>query len=263
MIERVVVPVDFSAESERALSIAPGLARWAGVGVELVTVAEPVDRAGVQSRLAELAEGLDDDATWRIVESGGPAEAALLADLHCDEKALWCIGSHARGAWSELLIDSLSEDLVRDAHVPVVLVGPHVSCQPSGRVLAVAIDGTEESEVILPVAATVGEALGMTLRLLQVAAKGWEDLPTDSVETGYLARAAETIPSLRTRTDYDVLHGDHPARDLADYVAAQRDVGLIALATRGLRGRARLLHGSTAFELAHRAVVPVLIVHHV
>jgi nucleotide-binding universal stress UspA family protein len=264
MIERVVVPVDFSAESDRALSIAPVLARWAGTGVELVTVAEPVDRAGVESRLAAVAEVLGDDATWRIVESRGPAEAALLTDLHRDEKALWCIGSHARGAWSELLIDSLSEDLVRDAQVPVVLVGPHVECQPSGRVLAVAIDGTEESEVILPDAATVGDALGMTLRLLQVAGKGWEDLPTDSVETGYLARAARTVPSLdSTTTDYDVLHGDHPARDLADYVAAQRDVGLIALATRGLRGRARLLHGSTAFKLAHRAVVPVLIVHHV
>jgi hypothetical protein len=30
MIERVVVPVDFSPESDRALSIAPVLARWAG-----------------------------------------------------------------------------------------------------------------------------------------------------------------------------------------------------------------------------------------
>jgi nucleotide-binding universal stress UspA family protein len=262
MIERVVVPVDFSAESERALSIAPVLARWAGAGVELVTVAEPDDRAGVEARLAELAEGLGDDATWKVVESGGPAEAALLTELHRDEKALWCIGSHARGAWSELLLDSISEDLARDAHVPVVLVGPHVECQPSGRMLAVAIDGTEESEVILPTAATVGEALGMTVRLLQVAGKGWEDLPNDSVETGYLARAAEKMPSTRLkRADYDILHGDHPARDLSDYVAAQRDVGLIALATRGLRGCARLLHRSTAFELAHRAVVPVLIVH--
>jgi nucleotide-binding universal stress UspA family protein len=264
MIERVVVPVDFSAESDRALSIAPVLARWAGAAVELVTVAEPVDRVDIESRLAELVEGLGDNATWRIVESGGPPEAALLTELHRDEKALWCIGSHARGAWSELLVDSISEELVRDAHVPVVLVGPHVECQPSGRVLAVALDGTEESEVILPVAATVGGALGMTLRLLQVAGKGCEDLPNDSIETGYLARAMETMPSMKsTLADYDVLHGDHPARDMADYVAAQRDVGLVALATRGLRGGARLLHGSTAFELAHRAVVPVLIVHHI
>jgi nucleotide-binding universal stress UspA family protein len=102
------------------------------------------------------------------------------------------------------------------------------------------------------------------LRLLQVAGKGYGDLPTDSIETGYIGRAAHTMPSIQSQlADYDVLHGDHPARDLADYVAAQRDVGLVALATRGLRRRARLLHGSTAFDLAHCAVVPVLIMHHV
>ena len=264
MIERVVVPVDFTAESDRALSVAPVLARWAGAGIELVTVAEPVDRADIESRLARLAYGLGDDACWRIVESGGPAEAALLTELHRDEKTLWCIGSHARGAWSELLVDSVSEDLVRDAHVPVVLVGPHVATPPSGRVLAVALDGTEESEVILPVAANMVGALGMTLRVLQVAGKGREDLPVDSIESGYVARIAATMPSMKSQlADYDVLHGDHPARDLADYVAAQGNIGLVALATRGLRGGARLIHGSTAFELAHRAVVPVLIVRHI
>jgi nucleotide-binding universal stress UspA family protein len=263
MIERVVVPVDFSAESDRALSIAPVLAGWAGAGVELVTVAEPADRTEIASRLAELADGLGDNVTWRVVESGAPVEAALLTELHRDEKALWCIGSHGRRAWSELLVDSVSEDLVRDGHRPVVLVGPHVEAPPFGRVLAVALDGTEDSEVILPAAADLGGALGMTLRLLQVAGKGGEDLPTDSIETGYVARASERMPSIKSQlADYDILHGGHPARDLADYVAAQRDVGLLALATRGLRGRARLLHGGTAFDLAHRAVVPVLIVHH-
>lgn len=264
MIERVVVPVDFTDESERALLVAAVLARWAGASVELVTVAEPVDRAGLEARLAELAEGVGDDATWRIAESGGPPEAALLTELHRDEKALWCIGSHARGKWSELLIRSVSEDLVRDAHVPVVLVGPHVTDVPSGRVLAVALDGTEESEVILPAAAQLGDALGMTLRLLQVAGKGAEGLPRDAVEVGYISRVAQTMPSMEQQlADYDVLHGDHPARDLADYVDAQPDIGMIALATRGLSGRARLLHGGTAFELAHRAMVPVLILHHV
>jgi nucleotide-binding universal stress UspA family protein len=264
MIERVIVPVDFTTESDRALTIAPVLARWADADIELVTVTEPADRVGIESRLAELADGLGDDASWRIVESGGPAEAALLTEMHRDEKALWCIGSHARGAWSELLIDSVSEDLVRDAHVPVVLVGPHVAMQPSGRVLVVALDGTEQSEVILPVAANMGGALGMTLRLLQVAGTGRADLPADSIETGYVARMAATMPSMKSQlADFGVLHGDHPARDLADYITAQHDIGLVAVATRGLRGGARLIHGSTAFELAHRAVVPVLIVHRI
>ena len=264
MIERVVVPVDFTPGSERALVTAPTLARWAGARVELITVVEPVNRADVEPRLAEVGRRSGEATTWRIVESGGPIEAVLLTELHRSEKELWCVGSHARGSLGEMLRDSVSEELVREAHVPVVLVGPHATAAPSGRVLAVALDGTEQSEAILPGVADLADAFGMTLRLLQVAGSGALDMPRDSVETAYLARAAAKVASTdHDRVDYDVLHGEHPAHDIAGYVRDRPDVGMVALATRGLSGRARLLHGSTAFELAHRATVPVLILHQV
>jgi nucleotide-binding universal stress UspA family protein len=263
MIERVVVPVDFSAESDRALVIAPMLAQWAGAAVELVTVATPDDRADIEPRLAAAAGALSNSATWRVVESGGPAEAVLLNEVHAGRKELWCVGSHARGKFSELFIKSVSEDLVRDAHMPIVLVGPHTTAAPTGRVLAVALDGSTESEAILPAAADLGMALGMMPRLLQVAGSGARDVPSDSVETGYLSRVAEKLTWLkREEADYDVLHGDDPVHSLADYVKCSPQVGMIALATRGLTGRARLTGGSTAFALAHRATVPVLILHH-
>src|SRR5512132_4373100 len=124
-IERVAVPVNWTPESDRALVVANTLAAWASVDVELVTVAEPIKGADVQSRLEELARNATVPTTWRIVETGGPPEAALLTELGRDENRLWCVGSHARGALGELLLGSLSEDFVRHAHVPVMLVGPH------------------------------------------------------------------------------------------------------------------------------------------
>jgi nucleotide-binding universal stress UspA family protein len=264
VIERVVVPVDFTAESDRALLVAPVLARWAGATVELVTVTERFDRADAEARLTEVAELIGNGTRSSILDSGGPAEEVLLTELRRREKALWCVGSHVRSKWTELLIESVSEDLVRDAHVPVVLVGPNVSEPPSGWFVAVALDGTGPSEAILPAAADLAAALGMTIRLLQVAGGGADGLPSDATDTGYLALVAEQIPSVEPAlVDYDVLHGGHPARDLADYVARHDDVGMVALATRGLSGRARLVHGSTALDLAHRASVPVLILHQV
>jgi nucleotide-binding universal stress UspA family protein len=87
-------------------------------------------------------------------------------------------------------------------------------------------------------------------------------MPSDAIETGYLATIATKIgPINGEEVDYDVLHGRDPARDIADYVGSEDDVGMVALATRGLSGSARIVHGSTAFELAHRATVPVLILH--
>jgi nucleotide-binding universal stress UspA family protein len=263
MIDRVVVPVDFSAESDRALITAPVLANWAGAGLELLTVVEPSERASLEPKLTAAARGLGNGTTYRIVQSGGRPESVLLTELHAGHKELWCVGSHARGAFSELFRESLSEDLIRDAHMPVVLVGPHCTTAPVGRFLAVALDSTDESEDILTAAADLAPALGMTLRLLQVADTGVEPLPADAIETGYLAHVAEKItPITRSEVDYDVLHGDDPAHSISDYVACHADVGMIALATRGLSGRARLIRGSTAFELAHRARIPVLILHH-
>ena len=199
MVERVVVPVDFSAESDRALVTAPVLAGWAGADVELLTVVKPSEGPDLEPKLAETARRVGNGTTCRIVESGGPPEAVLLNELHAGRKELWCVGSHARGAFSELFRESLSEDLVRDAHMPVVLVGPHCTTAPAGRFLAVALDGTDESEDILPAAAELAPAMGMTLRLLQVADTGVEPLPADTIETGYLAHVAETITPI-TRT---------------------------------------------------------------
>jgi nucleotide-binding universal stress UspA family protein len=262
-IDRVAVPVNWTPESDRALVVASTLARWADVGVELVTIAEPVMSASLQPRLIEMANNATAPTTWRIVATGGPPEAALLTELARDNNQLWCVGSHARSALGELLLGSLSEDFVRHAHVPVMLVGPDVDVAPTGRVLAVALDGTELSESILPAAAEVAMSLGMTLRLLQVAGIN-EHVPPDVSETSYLSRTAARVPHFARETvDYDVLHGEHPAADIAGYLAAHTEVGAVALATRGLSGSGRLLHGSTAFEVAHRASAPVLILHKV
>ena len=89
-------------------------------------------------------------------------------------------------------------------------------------------------------------------------------VPSDVSETAYLSYAAARVPYFeRDAVDYDILHGEHPAADIADYVAAHTEVGAVALATRGLSGPDRLMHGSTAFDVAHRASVPVLILHKV
>ncbi len=81
MIERIVVPVDFTPESDRALAIAPLLAEWAGASVELVSVVAPFDRAGVEAELALAAQRVGERTTWRCVESGGPVAAVLATEL--------------------------------------------------------------------------------------------------------------------------------------------------------------------------------------
>ena len=261
MLERVVVPVDFTAESEWAVVPAIRFAEWSGTRVELVSVVAASDRRQVEQRLALLAATAGrDGADYRIVECDGPAEPALVAEMRRHRNALWCLGSHARSAVGEMLRYSVSEDLVRDAHVPVVLVGPNCTAAPSGRVLAVALDGTEHSEAIMPSALDLASSLGMTVRLLQVGEQIGA-LPT-GCEAEHRMTAGRKVPAMAGGPiDCDVLHARHPAHELADYVATHPEIGLVAMATRGLSGMERLRHGGRAFELAQRAVVPVAVAH--
>jgi nucleotide-binding universal stress UspA family protein len=261
MIERVVVPVDVTSESEWAICPAIRFAEWSATELELISVVAPSERPRIEHRLAALAVTAGKHgATCRIVECDGHPEAVLMSEMRRRRNALWCIGSHARSAVGELLHGSVSEDIVRDVGFPVVLVGPQCVTAPKGRVLAVALDGTAPSEAIMPSAVELAKALGMTVRLLQVGSN--EPMSADARETAYLARTAHKVPAMvGGPIDFEVLQGRHPAHELADYLASYPEIGLVTMATRGLRGVDRLRRGSTAFELARHAVVPVAVGH--
>lgn len=260
MIDHIVVPFDASEVSERALVAAPVFAERAGADIEVLMVGPQTSRIDHEAQLADAAARVG--GSWRFIETGGDREAVLLTALRRGTNELWCMGSHGRGAMGEMIAGSVSEQLVRDAHQGVLLVGPHAKEPPLGPVLAIALDGTDESEEVLQDAAGVAAALGMSLRLLQVAGPGSVDLPRDALETAYLHRVAgRAAPFARDEVDYDVLHGHAPAVDLAKYARHHDDIGLIAVGTHGRRGPARLVHPSTSFDLVHHAPVPVLVVH--
>jgi nucleotide-binding universal stress UspA family protein len=259
MFTRIVVPIDLPYDGEHAIPIALALAERTSARVELITVVEPTERGRAETGLRTLADAAGGPSLeCRVVETGGPPEAALLTELHRPHNALWCVGSHARGALGELVFGSLSEDLVRDAHLPVMLVGPDVDPARRGSVVGLALDGTPRGEALLPAAMDLAANLGMSLRLLQVIEAQASDVPADTVEAGYLSNVATRYS---TDPDYEVLHARDAAKELSSYVERQDEVAVLAISSRGLEGRERLLHGSTAFEVAGHSPVPVLILH--
>jgi nucleotide-binding universal stress UspA family protein len=259
VFKRVVVPIGRDHDGEQALPVAANLGYRADVPVELVTVVEPVEKLSAQATLRELARR--SGFTARVIATGGPPEAALLAELHGGEPSLWCVGSRARGALGEVVFGSLSEEFVRHAHAPVVLVGPHVEGPIDSDGIALALDGTARSESLLPDASDLASRLGMHLRLVQVAPELSGVFPSDISEASYLARVARRLTS--GAVDYEVVYARSVVHGLTEYAAREPTVGMLALSSRGLKGGARMLHGSAAFDVARTAAVPVLVLHSV
>jgi nucleotide-binding universal stress UspA family protein len=266
-----VVPTDGSHLSASAAHAAAVFARRIGAPLTLFGVTySDTERAQLVEGLNPLLEDLGGDLVVDvIVDVAGPAMAtgtyvadAVLAEADTDD-ALVCIASHGHRGLGAALLGSTAEEILRKSARPVLIVGPRYEAQPlrdDGMIVA-CVDGSTFAEQALPVAQAWSATLGEHLWFVQVAAPNTDratgtDSPGVRYETSYLRSLAQGDP----RTDFDVLHSNHPAHELAD-LAGRSPVDLLVMATHGRSGWSRLTLGSVAMNVVHRATCPILLVH--
>jgi len=137
METRILVGVDFSAASDRAVEEARMLARKMGAQLDFVYISPiPVAAAELpplaldvgnleQARksLAELQTAARRDGLAAEVHFGiGSPVFGLLDFIRKLQPALVVVGSHGRNALARLFLGSVAESLVRRATVPVLVV---------------------------------------------------------------------------------------------------------------------------------------------
>ncbi|MGB3683644.1 MAG: universal stress protein [Rubrobacteraceae bacterium] len=143
---RILVPVDESRPSQNSLSVAAGMARASEATVVLAHVAEMSYSQDRDEMLATYGEHVvedfrryGEDLLKNTAESetfsgikvetetlfGDPARA--LMEL-AGQKAIDAIvmGSHGRGTWGTMIVGSVSQRVIHEAKVPVVIVPPHL-----------------------------------------------------------------------------------------------------------------------------------------
>jgi nucleotide-binding universal stress UspA family protein len=159
------------------------------------------------------------------------------------------------------VLGSVAEALLRDFSTPVLLVGQSVDVEHFALrgCLDVPLDGSKHGEAILPIAASWSIVYGLNLRVITVApgATSAFDRLESWMETGYVRHVSESLRrETERRVDFDVLHGNDVGERLVE--DAGRYSSVIAMATHGRTGAARLAAGSVTMHTVHRATVPVL-----
>src|SRR5687767_3767146 len=119
-ISEVLVPLDGSTFSERALPCGRWIADRAGAPLRLLHVRQGVD-AGVESYLAGLAARYG-AASWRVDPLGEPSDE-IGAYLGHGDGVVGCLSTHGRDR-SAALLGSVARRVVDEVQAPVVLVGP-------------------------------------------------------------------------------------------------------------------------------------------
>jgi nucleotide-binding universal stress UspA family protein len=161
-IKRILVPTDFSAHADEAFRAACALARATGAEVIVFHVARPpavISEGGalltqpgeaptnLWDRFGELQSG---DPRVRVqhevIMADRPSAAHILEildKLGCD---LIVMGTHGRRGWRHVLFGSLTEDVVRRARCPVMVVkAPAPAQEPEAPEKTPAATGNESN----------------------------------------------------------------------------------------------------------------------
>ena len=275
MLRQILVPIDGSELSERALAPTQVLARALGAQIVLVRVLEPPTWVGDEPHgylspelYQQLTDSLEEDARhslealsasltqqnlaakWTLL-SGTPA--AGLLDFEAETRPdLIVMATHGRSGLARFALGSVADRLIREGTAPVLLVRPFTDTRRSLETALLPLDGSSVAEAALPV---VEELAGKPLRAVRLL-RAVESADEGAEAERYLQRVSARLgrASLQVTSEIRVAE---PARAIEE---AATGVDLVVIATHGRGGLDRLRHGSVADQATRGLEVPVLLI---
>ena len=299
MYKRLLVPIDGSAHSARALPLAAAFAARAGASLQVAVVHDPsayipfvpgevaipvYDRELVAQHRAE-DQRVVDAAVASLTAQGVSASGVLLDGTIVEALEAQVVRAgidavimttHGRSGFDRLRMGSVATAFLTRATVPILLVrapdgAPETPPSlPTGALLC-PLDGSPFAEAILPYATAFAGLLGLRLHLIDVtvphalpmAPFGAEALLADdsALRAEEQGRASYLSRVLATCPAGSSIEAvtDMSVARAILEASKKTGVGAIAMATHGRGGFKRLVLGSVADEVIRHASVPLLV----
>jgi len=195
MARTILVPLDGSAFSERALPVAVSLARGSGATLHLVRIHVPPTRPPISLEGMPVIDEDQDSRCWeaerayvtrireelgprselatRIAVLNGPVAEVLAIYAAFNRVDLIVMTTHGRRGLARAWQGSVADALLRRSRVPVLLVrateDPAIPALPEGPPqMLIALDGSGLAQEVLEPAVNLGRSLGAEYTLLRV-----------------------------------------------------------------------------------------------
>ena len=294
-IERILCPIDFSHQSLHAYAYAVALARWyeARITALHVLVTRPViegnpfiyavtmpplaldklqrDLTSELERCVRIPEAAGVDLEVRVQQAPS-VHHEILAQSGVRQSDLIVMGTHGLGGFDRWVLGSVTEKVLRKAHVPILVVPPRATAAPSmgapgfKRILC-AVDFSAGSDEALAFAVSLAEEADGELTLLHVI----DDAPiyqepvsaSDllAAKRSCVGRLEQLLPDdARTYCEPSVqVTVGEPKREIVR-TAQDRAAELIVVGVHGRNAIDRLVFGSTTSAVIRASTCPVLAV---
>ncbi len=299
MFKVIMAPTEGSESERAAISVAVKLAQRFDAELRLVRVEAPplvvetlpesplliTEQTLLDERVARLrkleALGTECRALGQIrvmtALEDGPVTPTLRDYATKFNVDLIVMSSHSRGGVKRVTLGSVTDYLIRNTNIPVLVVRAPRSItgatpdQTFSRIV-VPLDGSALAEQILPEIAALASRFNSTVSLLQVLTPltysqreimqpglPWWDSDI-AVADAYLARAASYLTEEGLTVSKDVILSEDVATAILDYSIRTR-ADLIALATSGSGGMSRFMFGTVADQVTRNSPSSLLVFH--
>ena len=295
MYERILVPLDGSDLAETALPYSEELAGTLGSDIRIIHVSEAYDDKSDhmhQLYMDNMIEAIRSGAQKYTEASGrkevnvgsvqlyGHAAEQIVDYADREKNSLIVMATHGQSGIRRWLLGSVATKVVMAAKQPVMLVRAQeatrkVNDKRKLRKVLVPLDGSKESEAIIPHIRELVSKLKAEVVLLQVIAPAhfgysfseeaaFVSPNPQQMETimtkykSYLETVGVILRDRGIKTEWGVAFGIPAEAIISTADSVQAD--LVAMSTHGLSGIGRWALGSTANKVLHAGSTPVLLV---
>jgi nucleotide-binding universal stress UspA family protein len=258
LLDEIVVPLDGTPQSERAVPVAASIGSSLGAGLRLLTTKADLRDRSPMAYLEGVAAGIAMRTTTDVVLDGPPAEAISSASA---SRVGVCMATHARGRVLGALHPNIAEAVVAAAVGPVFLVGPACATQALGDgPMVLAHDGTAQMTGVARPVVRLAAALGRPLVVVTVVKPGRTTDPSDLDAGRAIQPLLEAAARLGVAAERRLTSAGHVFDGLIDAIVAAAP-SLVVMGTHRRSPIERLRDGSTTMAVVHSIGVPVLVAH--
>lgn len=281
MYKRILVPLDGSELAETAIPYAELMAGQLESEIDLITITDFDLPGAIRLESEEYLDNLPVNAenVYSEVLVGFPGECIPDYALR-NNIDLIVMTTHGRSGISRWALGSVADKVIASTSCPVLLIrSKHHGQNPPRKEaierILVTLDGSEESELVLPHVAGLCSICGSEVILLQVIPRmfhvigdlcGPVKVPFSTDELAMLMMdTRDYLSQIRRRLDQDKVIAKCQVRigDEAEEIvklANELQSGLVAMSTHGRSGIKRWILGSVSDKVLHNGSTPLLLV---
>lgn len=269
-MKSIIVPVDFSKQSEAALKVAAKIASKHDAELYVLHMLElsPVIMSDTgyvsQEHIVHLIKTgekrfvnfldkpyLKDVQVFPVIKHYKVfSEVNEIAEKH--EAGLVVMGSHGTDGLKEIFIGSNTERVVRNSDVPVLVVKGEVTNFKHER-MVFASDFKKESISAILDAMNFARLLGMELNLVYI------NTPADAFLSNKDAyrKISNTLDKAKLGLEVDIYNDYSVEKGIFNY-AESVNADIIGIPTRGRKGLSHFFMGSIGEDVANHSKIPVV-----